>query len=403
MSLAVFLAAIFGLAAGFALAALFYSFQIKSSRQKLRAAEDALVREQITNEKIQGGFRTVASDVFKGFEERILSTANREMRQVKTEADSSLENTKNLIGHQFTDIKAELEKVSGLVSAIEKDREKKFGELSSHLKNAGEQTAALLQTTQTLNEALANSRARGQWGQRMAEDVLRLAGFAENINYLMEKTIEGIGSRPDITFLLPKNLKLNMDVKFPYDNYMRFLESDQESDRERFKGAFFKDVKAKLKEITSRDYINPQQNTVDYVILFVPNEQIFNFIHAEDSSIIDEGLQKKVILCSPITLFAVLAVIRQAVDNFSLEQTSKEILSIMGTFKAQWDKFSQTLERMGKRIDDARDEYDALVTTRKNQLERPLNRMDSLRQQKGIPVSTEDPIFEISNEEEKPS
>lgn len=151
-----------------------------------------------------------------------------------------------------------------------------------------------------------------------------------------------------------------------------------------------RDVKARIKEVTTREYINPEQNTVDYVLLFIPNEQIYAFIHEQDSSILDDGIKNKVVFCSPITLFAVLAVIRQAVDNFALEQTSNEILSLLGTFKKQWGEFLKKLELLGKRIGDAQKEYDALTTTRRRQLERPLNRIESLRTQRGLPVAPDE-------------
>ena len=79
-----------------------------------------------------------------------------------------------------------------------------------------------------------------------------------------------------------------------------------------------------------------------------------------------------------------LAVIRQAVDNFAVEQTSREILSLLGAFRKQWDAFLKKMEVLGKRISDAQKEYDALVTTRRRQLERPLDRIDELRERRGI-------------------
>jgi DNA recombination protein RmuC len=246
----------------------------------------------------------------------------------------------------------------------------------------------LTQTTNTLREALASSKARGQWGERMAEDVLQIAGFIENINYLKQKAIEG-GSRPDFTFLLPQELKVNMDVKFPLDNYIRFLEAQTESDKVKFRNDFLRDVKNKIKEVATRDYINPEQNTVDYVLLFIPNEQVYAFIHEQDHSIFDDGIKNHVIFCSPITLFAVLAVIRQAVDNFALEKTSNEILSLFGTFKRQWDEFIKKLELLGKRIEDVQKEYDSLRSVRRRQLEKPLHKIESLRTQRELPVAAE--------------
>ena len=297
-----------------------------------------------------------------------------------------LDSKKGLIDQQLHSMKDELEKVSKLVKDFERDRENKFGKLSEQLEQAGNQTQELIKTTGTLREALASSKVRGQWGERMAEDVLKVAGLKEHINYEKQQTIEGIGNRPDYTFLLPKGRKLNMDVKFPYDNYIKYIETESEAEKSSYLSSFLKDVKSRIKEITNREYINPEQDTVDYVLLFIPNEQIFAFISEQDSSILDDGLSKHVIVCSPITLFAVLAVIRQSVENFALEQTSNEILSLLGRIKKQWDLFIKGHDNLGKRIESVRAEYDNILGTRRNQLEKPMNQIEDIRKQRNIGI-----------------
>jgi DNA recombination protein RmuC len=341
-------------------------------------------------ENIKASFGNLSLDALSKSTEEFLKLAKVRLESEREIGLKELDAKKGLIDQQLQQMTSKLEDVSNLMKELEKDRVKKFGELASQLNTASQQTAALMQTSNLLREALAGTKTRGQWGERMAEDVLRLAGFIENVNYLKQKAIDGTGSRPDFTFLLPENLKLNMDVKFPLNNYTKFLETDLESEKVRFRNDFLRDVKARIKEVTTKEYINPEQNTVDYVLLFIPNEQIYSFIHEQDSSILDEGLRNRVIFCSPITLFAVLAVIRQAVDNFSLEKTSNEILSLLGLFKKQWDEFLKKLELLGKRIDDTQKEYESLSTTRRRQLERPLNRLDDLRTQMRLPISDDD-------------
>ncbi|HUT64120.1 MAG TPA: DNA recombination protein RmuC, partial [Anaerolineae bacterium] len=204
------------------------------------------------------------------------------------------------------------------------------------------------------------------------------------VNYVKQKTVEESGERPDFTFLLPGNRSLNMDVKFPFDNYIRFIEAESDSEREVYRKNFMKDVKNRVKEVTSRAYINPEQNTLNYVLLFIPNEQIYAFIHEQDCSLVDEGLKQRVIICSPITLFAVLAVIRAAVDNFALEQTSNKIVALLGSVKTQLDKFIEGFINLGKKLDAALKEYDVLNTTRRRQLEKPLNEIEHIMKQRGI-------------------
>jgi DNA recombination protein RmuC len=352
----------------------------RESEAQRKANIDAVV------ENVKASFGCLSLDALAKATEEFLKLAQSKLESEREVGVKELEARKGLIDQQLQRMAKEMENVSQLMTNLEKDRVEKFGELSKHLKLAGEQTAALTQTTNTLREALASTKARGQWGERMAEDILRLAGFIESVNYLKQKAIEGIGSRPDFTFLLPKDLKLNMDVKFPLDNYVRFLEAGTDAERARFRGDFLRDVRARIKEVTTREYINPEQNTIDYALLFIPNDQIYAFIQEQDSLVLDEGLRNKVLLVSPLNLFAVLAIIRQAVTSFALEQTSNEILSLFGTFKKQWDEFQNKFVLLGKRIDDVQKEYEALTTTRRRQLERPLNRIEELRSQRGLPA-----------------
>ena len=326
-------------------------------------------------------------------------------RQVsdRTDAASSRD---NLVDQQVSEMKAEFNKVSELVRELEKDRENKFGQLTNQLKTVGEQTASLAATTGQLREALANTRIRGQWGERMAEDVLRLIGFVEGVNYEKQATIEGGSSRPDFTFLLPHNLKLNMDVKFPLDNYQKCIDAANAEEEARYRQLFVRDIRSRLREVVTRDYIDPGRSTLDYVLVFIPNEQIYQYVHEHDSELIDYALSNKVVLCSPVSLYAILGVIRQAVDNFAVEQSSNEIISELGKFEHQWSMFLNKMESLGKRIDAAQKEYGELVGTRRRGIERPLRRIDAIREHRGLvlppnseledQLALEDPEFEFA-------
>lgn len=382
---------IIGFGVGLVVALLFRFVHGKTAKQ---LAEELLLETETQKkadidaviENIKQSFGNLSLEALSKSTEEFLKLAKTRLESEREIGSKELDAKKGLIDQQLKQMTSKLEDVSRVMSELEKDRVKKFGELASQLTIANQQSAALMQTTNLLREALASTKARGQWGERMAEDVLRLAGFIEDVNYFKQKSIDEARSRPDFTFLLPRDLKLNMDVKFPLDNYVRFLETDTDTEKTRFRNDFLRDVKNRVKEVTSREYINPEQNTVDYVLLFIPNEQIYSFIHEQDSSILDEGIKNRVIFCSPITLFAVLAVIRQAVDNFALEKTSNEILSLLGSFKNQWNEFLKKMDLLGKRIADAQKEYEALTTTRRRQLERPLNKIDDLRTQRGLPI-----------------
>jgi DNA recombination protein RmuC len=377
---------------GVAVAYIIYTLRKKEAKEIARELVSETESQKVQDlealiNKIKDSFGSLSLDALSKNTEEFLKLANETLSKQTQTGEKELEGKKKLIDQTLTAMKEDLQSVQHLVTNLEKDREQKFGELTSQLKQTTEQTRKLQETAGHLKTALASTKVRGQWGERMAEDVLRLAGFIEGINYIKQKTLETASTRPDYTFLLPQELKVNMDVKFPLDNYLRYLETEAESDKETYKSQFIKDVKNRIKEVTSRDYINPEENTVDYVIVFIPNEQVYAFINENDSSLMDDALRNKVILCSPITLYAILAVIRQAVDNFNLEKTAAQIMSLLGAFHKQWNNFVNSMERMGKRIEDTQKEYYALTSTRRNQLERSLRKIEDLRSQTGISVT----------------
>jgi len=286
-----------------------------------------------------------------------------------------------------------------VLGELKTERASQFGEIRERLARAIEQTDKLQSVTEDLRSVLANPTARGQWGERMAEDVLRLAGFVEGINYVKQTSADGGASRPDFTFMLPQNMKVNMDVKFPFNSYLAFVEATGDAERDARRQQFVRDVRTRVREVTQREYIDMADGTLGYVLLFIPNEGIYSFIHECDRTILDEALQSKVIVCSPFTLYAVLAVIRQAIDNFKLETTSAKMLALMAGFQKQWDAFTGSFDKLGRAIEGVEREYQSLTTTRRMQLDRQLRRIEELREDHGVAIEEPDTTIALSSGE----
>ncbi len=314
----------------------------------------------------------------------VISVANERLGAHRAMEARALETDRALIDRQLGEVRAELTEVTELMRGLERDRAQKFGDLAGQLRFTGEQTAVLAETTRELREALSSSRARGQWGERMADDVLRLAGMIDGVNYRKQRATAA-GGIPDFTFLLPAGQVCYMDVKFPLDNYVRFVEADADFDRQRHKKAFLRDVRHRVAELADRDY-GAGADAVDVVLLFIPNEQLSCFIQEHDAGLLDEAIRRNIVLCSPLTLFAVLAVIRQAADNFVLEQRSNEILGLLGGFTRQWGSFVDQMDKLGRRLDGAQRDFESLVGMRRRQLERHFDRIHDLRVQPVAPA-----------------
>ncbi|MGI9595648.1 MAG: DNA recombination protein RmuC [Acidimicrobiales bacterium] len=314
----------------------------------------------------------------------VMSVASSKLGDQLAAGKMVLERERESVSHQVSTVETELRRVGDLVASLQKERAEQSGQLSTGLEQAMQVTSALADTTRSLREALASPKARGQWGERMAEDVLRAAGFLEGTSY-RKQTKMAAGGVPDYTFPLPTGHVVNMDVKFPVDNYLRWLEAGDDAARKQFARAFQRDVRDRVKELTDRCYVDPAV-TVDYLLLFVPNESVYGFLHEHDSDLIDFALARKVVLCSPTTLFAVLAVIRHAVDNFMVERRSHDILGALGELRVQWERWEEPMDKMRRGLDSAQRAYDDLSGTRKRSFERQLEKLEAFRDG-GLPDS----------------
>ena len=313
---------------------------------------------------------------------------------VTTSVQADLAAKKDVIDTRLDEVRAEmrteLHRLGTLVTELGTANAQRFGQVDESLRTHAEVASTLANTTRMLREALANPQARGQWGERMAEDVLRLAGFTEHVNYRKQVQVEGGSGRPDFTFDLPKGHVLYMDVKFPLASYLRYLEVGTDAERQAHLKRFLADVRLRVKELAKRDYAREGgRPAVDYVLLFLPNEQLAGFIHEHDPGLLDEAMGQRVVMCSPLTLFAFLGVIRQAFDNFMIEQTSDEILALIGKFGQQWQKYTESAEKVKRHLEGVQREFDQLTGTRRRALERPLQQLEDLRVRRNLPVDGE--------------
>lgn len=271
-----------------------------------------------------------------------------------------------------------VEQVLSRMADVERRNATELGVVSEQLRGIVNTQRDLTSVTTALRDALASSQARGQWGERLVEDVLRAAGFVHGVNYVTQQTLP-TGARPDVTFLLPKDLTLHLDVKFPFANYLAMVQADTAVVTQQYGDAFIRDVRTHVKELARRGYIDEANGTLDCVLLFIPNEQIAASIHELDPELFDFALNLRVIITSPSSLFAVLAALRATIDRAALEATGTEILHALTAFRDQWGRYEEVRERLGRALGTVQRAYDELEGVRSQQLQRQLDRIDELR------------------------
>ena len=322
---------------------------------------------QQNQDNIKQEFENLSNKVLLDNQEKFLELASSKFSDLIQNSDKQLENKKELIDSTLKEMKANLDNLSKNTAALE-----------GQMKESKESVGKLTDTTSQLRQILSSSQARGQWGERMVKDILDFIGLVEGINYSQQSQISEGRDRPDFTFFLPDEKAINMDVKFPLAHNEKFIAAESDSEKDSEKKAFLTDVRNRINEVSKRGYIDPKGSTVDYVLLFIPNESIYAFLNQEDHDLIDFSLKNKILLCSPVTLYAILSLIRQAVSNFSMEQKAGEMQELVGVFRKQWERFIDKVDAMGKTLNSLGNHYEELKGTRIRALEKPMEKIESL-------------------------
>ena len=137
-------------------------------------------------------------------------------------------------------------------------------------------------------------------------------------------------------------------------------------------------VRGHIRDVASRGYIDTHAPTVPYVIVFIPSEQIYSLVLSTDGNLIDDALTRGIVLASPLTLYAMLSVMRQAAENANVMKAADEVMKLLGEFYKQWQKYNEEVDRLGKRLESTMNQYTIVSTTRNNALRRPLDKIEEL-------------------------
>lgn len=310
----------------------------------------------------------ISNDALKNNSEQFLTLAKEVLGSQKNEIKTDLEGKKSAISELINEIRKDIKKNEERISRSDEDRVKSFSALQNELKSYKEITGDLKLSTDKLKELLSNNQMRGAFGEQVAENLLQMAGFVIGQDYLKNVTQQTQDTRPDFTLLLPDQTKINIDVKFPYASLVKYVETDDKASKERYFRDFKQDVKNKIKQVCTRDYINPEEKTVDFVILFVPNEMIFSFIYDKMNEIWEDAMQKKVILAGPFSFTAILRMVKQAYTNFRYQENLHHIIGLIQKFDTEYTKYCSAVDTLGERISSAGRQFDVVANTRNRQL-----------------------------------
>ena len=291
-----------------------------------------------------------------------------------------LENKQKMIEDLVKQLQLDLTERQKEIRLIDKDRNQKFGQLSTQIEEHRKLTKELETSTTQLAKVLSNNQTRGAWGERIIEDLLTSQGMIEGVHYQRQTLLGDSNLKPDITLLLPNNRFVSVDVKFPYSEIQKMSTAETKKGKNEHLLQFKRDLKIKISKVA--EYIIPEQNTLDYAIMFVPNEMVFSFVNQKFPELVDEALAKRVMIVSPFTFIIVARTIIESYRNFMLEDKLREVIGYIDGFTQEWGKFKDQFGKYGRSIETLKKSYEDLTGTRFKQMDRKIEKIENYHGQK---------------------
>jgi DNA recombination protein RmuC len=349
-----------------------------------------LVKGVVDVGAISAGVQGAVESKIREVATSVLSDANDQARR---QADERLANQRNALEAQtkalLQPFEQQVASLTGEVSRLREQNAEKFSSVDTAVEGLARQA-------QALTNVLSSAQGRGNWGERMLEDILSRSGFERGINYEKQETLVE-GGRPDYSFFLPPDRVLYLDSKFPADNYLRFFEATDDVARTQYREQFIRNIEERVKELEKRDYVaQSKHSALDYVLLFIPNEGVMGFIQQYKPTLIDDAIARKVVLCSPLTLYAFLGVVRQATDSFHMERNANEVLVLLTSFGKAWKSYVKNLTEIQSHFDKMQKKLKAVTTGKvMTSLRKPLNEIEDLAKKRQL-EGDDDTLRELS-------
>ena len=234
--------------------------------------------------------------------------------------------------------------------------------LKEQLLNLQTQNLKITQEAENLTKALkGDSKMQGNWCELVLERVLEKSGLEKDREYNVQQsfTLED-GSRvlPDVIINLPDGKKMIVDSKVSLTDYERFVNAEDDDEQAKFLKDHINSLRRHVDQLSAKKYEDLyEMESPDFVLLFIPIEPAFAIAINNDNSLYSKAFEQNIVIVTPSTLLATLRTIDSMWNNEKQQRNAIEIARQAGALYDKFEGFVGDLTKVGKKMDDAKDEY----------------------------------------------
>lgn len=317
-----------------------------------KAYEDKLSLLRDAQARLSDTFKALSSDALKSNNQAFLDLAQ-----------TALDGRHRAIEDLVKPLAESLTQVDAKLQDLEVARQGAYSGLTEQVKVLSASHLQLQGETSRLVAALRSPAARGRWGELQLRRVVEMAGMVEHCDFVTQETAPSPESRlrPDMIIRLPNQRLMIVDAKTPLNAYLEAVELTNEEARAARLREHAAQVRRHIELLGAKNYWEQFPDNPEFVVCFLPGETFFGAALEQDPSLIEFGVEQRVILATPTTLIALLKAVAYGWRQEAIAQHAQAVSELGKGLYERLRGLAEHLQSLGTNLDRAVHSYNRAV------------------------------------------